>query len=420
MNDSNVDPLFEPDAAFAAEWNVDNPLAQGALKHASVTVLNAIEEAWEEIDKAEPDFEDLGPLGAFPRGMRPALTPLLLRKLHAAAVLVGWKLAQPGTPLPPGCIGEELMLELIRREAVEILELEGAPEASISATRGVYEVCEDDDVLDLFEMQEPADAAIALSDPINVQMGKADMRIGKWFEPFHGGGPGYASHPLYTRSPEPAAGGGNGLEIVQPKSVEDAGIAQHDADFRVSVRTWSDDFPERDEFDQMPASWLYYVQAPTADAARESVLDQFPQGAVQHIVFDDAEEVRLDRDDVARISIDVQRLGLPQVFKQGSAFHLIGEIADDFPEQGLATLAGYLDATFPVSVIARRGGGAFFGVTVNAESHEEAEADFSEAMEGIATAIDFDRDPADGYSCGQGTRDSAALLTEIEAYRSLG
>ena len=238
MNNSDMDPLFEPDAAFAAEWDVNDPLAQGALKHASVTVLNTVEEAWDEIEKAKPDLGDIGPLGAFPRGIRPALTPLLLRKLHAAASLVGWKLAQPGTPLPPGCIGEELMLELIRREAVELLELEEAPEASIRATRGIYEVCEDDDVLDLFEMQEPADAAIALSNPVNVQLGKADMRIEKWFEPFHGGGPGFASHPLYASSPEPAADRGNGLEVVQPESVEDASIAQRDEDFRVCVRTW--------------------------------------------------------------------------------------------------------------------------------------------------------------------------------------
>jgi hypothetical protein len=162
------------------------------------------------------------------------------------------------------------------------------------------------------------------------------------------------------------------------------------------------------------------VKAPTADAARESALDQFPDGATQHIVFDDAEEVRLDRDDMARISIDVQRLGLPQSFKQGSVFHIVGEIIESFPDQELPSLAGCLEATFPVAVLARQNGRAFFGVAVNAESYEEAEADFDEVMEGIATALELERDPTGSYSCGRGDRDHAALLSEIGTYRPLG
>jgi hypothetical protein len=173
--------LFEPEPSFAAEWCVEDPLAQGALRHACITVLDAIEKARVEIASLSPDSGDLGPLGIFPRGVQPALTPLLVDKIYTAAIIVGWKLAQPGEPIAPGCLAEELALELIRQQAVVALELVDAPSASLSATEGVYEVCEDDDVLDLFAMQEPGDAAIALTDPINTMMGKADMRIEEWF-----------------------------------------------------------------------------------------------------------------------------------------------------------------------------------------------------------------------------------------------
>lgn len=43
---------------------------------------------------------------------------------------------------------------------------------------------EDDDVLYLFDMREPADAAIAGQSPINREAGIADQRLESWFEPF--------------------------------------------------------------------------------------------------------------------------------------------------------------------------------------------------------------------------------------------
>lgn len=190
--------IFDPDPRFAEQWFMDEPVAQGALKAASVSLLDQLEEAQVALgDSHAPDLSDSGPLGFFPAGWRPALHASVVRKLRVAAVVVGWKLAQPGPPIVPVCLAEEIALELIRQEAILKLELADAPESSIEATRGLHETCEDDDVLDLWEMQEPADAALARGDPLNSRLGKADMRIEHWFDPFYGGARG-ALHPFYS------------------------------------------------------------------------------------------------------------------------------------------------------------------------------------------------------------------------------
>lgn len=60
------DQLFQPDPSFAAGGYVEDPLAQGALKHASVLILDALDEAQREISEADPDLGDFGPLGLLP------------------------------------------------------------------------------------------------------------------------------------------------------------------------------------------------------------------------------------------------------------------------------------------------------------------------------------------------------------------
>jgi hypothetical protein len=46
------------------------------------------------------------------------------------------------------------------------------------------ELFEDDDVLRMFDMREPGDAALAGHDPISRQAGVVDQRIESWFKPF--------------------------------------------------------------------------------------------------------------------------------------------------------------------------------------------------------------------------------------------
>lgn len=45
---------------------------------------------------------------------------------------------------------------------------------------------EDDDVLGMFKMREPGDAALAGNDPMSRQLGVVDQRIESWFRPFGG------------------------------------------------------------------------------------------------------------------------------------------------------------------------------------------------------------------------------------------
>jgi hypothetical protein len=55
---------------------------------------------------------------------------------------------------------------------------------AIPMLRSLFELFEDDDVLDLFDMEEPADAALAGQSWRNRQAGVADQRLQAWFRPF--------------------------------------------------------------------------------------------------------------------------------------------------------------------------------------------------------------------------------------------
>jgi hypothetical protein len=412
--------LVKPDSTFAAGWYVDDPLAQGVLKLGSVLVLDSLDEAVGELHRDSPDFDDFGLLGCFPRAIRPALTPLLVEKMKTAAVIVGWKLAQPGTPIQPGCLAEELALEMIRQEAVSLLEMEDAPQGTIDALRGIYEVCEDDDVLDLFEMEEPSDAALARFNPINVQAGKADMRITHWFNPFYGGSQGHAPHPFYferaaaasepEREPE--------LVIIEPEGdvqLEEAAATQS---FRVILRSWDEAWLGLDNFSKIPPQWVYYFDSANAGEALRRVVTQFPGGARQHPVSDDDDELQLDDSQLVRISLDVQAVGLSQDYKaETAAFHVIGSLTEEIPSDALGQLAAYLTKVFPTAFLARYEEKLYVGVTVNAESHEEAEADLSDTLDRFATgALNLERDLLSGYSCGAGRLTSQEMLAELRTY----
>ena len=414
-------PLFEPDPDFAAEWFIDDPLAQGAFRHASVTVLEEFRGAADEIARRDPDLDDFGPLGFLPAGLRPALTPLLVNKLAVAATVVGWKLSQPGPPHRPACLAEEFVLELIRREAVFALELIEADRASVAATRGVYEVCEDADVIDLFAMQEPADAALALENPVNQFMGKADMRIAHWFDPFFGDPPAVL-HPIYRETEElPTVPGEAEMPLAEVKPTDPLGLDRGASrtEFRVIIRLWDDAFLERESFNQMPSTWIYHVTSTSADAALREVREGFPDGASRDLSMEPTGGERLDRDDLSRVSFDVQRIGLPQEITRAS-FHIVGALSESLDAERLGQLAADLSEVFPLAVVMSDGENAYFAITINAESHEEADAvleDFSAAFADAAGLSDF---PIEGNDNGPGGKHRHELIEAIEDFRRRG
>lgn len=93
---------------------------------------------------------------------------------------------------PASCVAEEIVAVQLIEEARSHLEMshgeqnltESEVKAASTELRGLFELFEDDDVLDLFEMDEPADAAVARHDPVKRQAGVVDQRMEAWFKPF--------------------------------------------------------------------------------------------------------------------------------------------------------------------------------------------------------------------------------------------
>lgn len=124
-----------------------------------------------------------------PPAFAPGIDASLATNLFAAAVALATRLALGE---PAGCLAEEILaVELVdiaathleMRQATSTLS-ESDAEGAQDALRGLFNLFEDDDVLDLFDMAEPADAAVAGHNWINQQMGKVDQRLENWFRPY--------------------------------------------------------------------------------------------------------------------------------------------------------------------------------------------------------------------------------------------
>ena len=137
-----------------------------------------------------------------PDAFVPAVDPLLATRLYAALVAV---IARLTAGRPAACVAEELMAVALISEATSVLEDavdagrldEDDFEVARSALSGIFELFEDDDVLMLFEMTEPADAAMAGHDPANRSLGVVDQRVESWFVAF---GPELVAGHLMGRS----------------------------------------------------------------------------------------------------------------------------------------------------------------------------------------------------------------------------
>ena len=417
MSNTVSNSLFEPDPSFAKGWFVDDALAQGALKHASVVILDVLDDVRAAIATTEPEFDDFGPLGDFPISVRALLSPRMIEKLSLAATIVGWKLAQPGTPIPPGCIAEELALELIRQQAEASLEFIDAPTATIDATKGLYKVCVNDNIHEFFESHSAAYHALAASYSVKDRINGMDVRLAKWFKPFFLNQIGGGIHPDFLdTSNETGDGEATPLVVVEPEAPPQID-RQRDGWFRVCVRTWEDEPPDTEAWDPLPATWLYRIEAPNAEQALNEVLEKFPEGAYQEAAFDSDDVFHLGSSDIARISIDVQRGGLSQERKIDDSFHFVGELERKQIGDHLPRLAGYLAENFPAAVVAQDEEHVFLGVTIRAESHEEAQADFEDALLDFCDAVGLEDVFLSGSSSGQGARNANGLWREILTYR---
>ena len=127
--------------------------------------------------------------GVVPPAFAAAVDDALALNLYSASVAL---LARLSYGAPAACVAEEIVaVSLIEgaRFQLEMQVEEGSldeeqAQAAAGEFTGLFELFEDDEVLNLFDMSEPADAALAGHDPINQQLGVVDQRIEAWFQPF--------------------------------------------------------------------------------------------------------------------------------------------------------------------------------------------------------------------------------------------
>jgi hypothetical protein len=397
--------------------NIDDLYARQALLHGG-TIL--VDEFRYQLMHGKAVFHAQG---LVPDAFTEAVDDAMALNLFAAAVAL---MARLSCDHPAGSLAEEILAVALLDNATVWIDMEAdkgnldteTAQPAMDALRGIFDLFEDDDVLALFEMEEPSDAALAGHSWINQQAGVVDQRVESWFRPF---GPvpetGYLQG---ERAPSTLVVGEAPLVEVEPGDAPELDRADGPARFRVMVRLWEDAFLDRDPSSQMPATWIYYVDAASAGSAMEEVRRRFPEGSDDGFGLDLMESATLDRDDLARISVDVQRVGLPQEFSAGRSFHVAGGLNGFDGIEVLGQLAATLTSSFPSAVVMSDGQRAYFAASINAESAEEAEANLEEILAAFADAVDLSDYPVDGSSLSQGERRTGELIAEIESYRRGG
>jgi hypothetical protein len=124
-----------------------------------------------------------------PPGFGMAVDEQLSLDLYAATVAL---MARLSDGAPAGCVAEEIIAVQLLDRAHAWLEMRcdageldvPAEQAASCALDELFELFEDDDVLALFAMAEPSDAAVAAHHPIIRQLGVVDQRVESWFDAF--------------------------------------------------------------------------------------------------------------------------------------------------------------------------------------------------------------------------------------------
>jgi hypothetical protein len=124
-----------------------------------------------------------------PPAFAPAVDDRLALDLFAASIALTTRLSDGR---PAGCVAEEILAVALVQEARAWLEMEHdtqaldrtTMDAATAELRGLFELFQDDDVLDMFEMREPSDAAASRFSFRAQQMGIADQTVEHWFDPF--------------------------------------------------------------------------------------------------------------------------------------------------------------------------------------------------------------------------------------------
>lgn len=124
-----------------------------------------------------------------PPAFRAAVDDKLALRLFAATVALTTRLAET---VPAGCVAEEIVAVSVLVSARSHLDGRNEDgdltadqlEHAVNELHGVFELFQDDDVLNLFDMEEPADAALAGHSDLNARLAVVDQRLDAWFRPF--------------------------------------------------------------------------------------------------------------------------------------------------------------------------------------------------------------------------------------------
>jgi hypothetical protein len=184
---------------------LDDLVARAALLQAGTTVVDEFRD--QILSGAGVDYAGRV---LVPRAFTSAVDERIALDLYSASVSLMTRLS---ADQPAGCVAEEIIAVALISEAkawIDMLESHGqiSPEQARCAAEELtelFELFQDDDVLRMFEMAEPADAAVVRHDPVNRQLGVVDQRIESWFVPFSWTAPtGYLSDPAIEEEEEDA------------------------------------------------------------------------------------------------------------------------------------------------------------------------------------------------------------------------
>jgi hypothetical protein len=162
---------------------IDDLHARRALLHAGTVLIDEFRAAL--LTRAGVDYAR----EIVPPAFVPAVDERLALDLFAAAVALTARLS---AGRPAGCVAEEILAVALLQEAHAWLEMEhdrhelnrATMDTAAAELRGLFELFQDDDVLDMFDMREPSDAAASRFTFRAQQMGIADQTVEHWFDPF--------------------------------------------------------------------------------------------------------------------------------------------------------------------------------------------------------------------------------------------
>jgi hypothetical protein len=162
--------------------SIDDLYAREALIHAGTVLVDEFRYQWLHGDAVDHAAQ------LVPQGFAQSVDRAKALELFAAAVAL---MARLSSGEPAGCVAEEIMAVNLIEDARARLDMrlaegeltEGEVTSAARAMDGLFELFEDDDVLDMFAMREPADAALAQHDPSKRALDVVDQRVESWFEP---------------------------------------------------------------------------------------------------------------------------------------------------------------------------------------------------------------------------------------------